>query len=100
MHLTPRNKLHRKRLATQQQSTMKPRLDTHVQLPFRSHIKSPDKLSRHSQEPILCKQITRTLATATTKCINQFPTFCLAFLDRKIGAVRVCEVAVGIESVG
>lgn len=100
MHLTPRNKLHLKRLATQQQPTMKTRLDTHIQLPFRSHIKSPDKLSRHSQKAILRKQVTWTLTTATAKSINQFPAFCLAFLDRKLGAIRVCKVAIGIEIVG
>lgn len=99
VHLTPRNKLHLKRLAAQQQPTMKTRLDTHIQLPFRSHIKSPHQLSCHGQEPILRKDIARTLATATSKSVNQFAAFCLAILDRKLSAIRVSEVAVWIESV-
>lgn len=98
MPLTPRHKLDLKRLTPQQQTSMKPRLNTQIQLPLGLNIKRPHQLRRHRQEPILRKHVPRTLAAPAAKRVAHLAALGLACFCGKRGAVGIVQVAVRVES--
>ena len=79
---------------------MKPRLNTQIQVLLGHNIERPNQLRRHRQEPVLRKRVPRTLAATATKGIGDLAAFGLASFDGERGAVRIGQIAIGIEGIG
>ena len=101
MHLTPHPKLNLKWLTPHQQTPIKPRLNTQIQpAPLGHNIKRPNQLRRQCQEPILRKYVPRTLSPPAAERVRDLAALGLALRGGERSAVRVGEVAVGVEGVG